>query len=160
MTYFNSNTHRDIKIYRHIDFSAPVSESGFRPWLLKQSGLETFFSYIFCNFVLQLLKVDFHRKVLIFNKKKLNKKISGPSWSSSRDVRLLSSWTCCCLSPSHAIFFEASHWPCDHMIGSRPLIGQLSPPSPLPPTLPLQICIGPTIRIGRESWCLPYAGFF
>ena len=24
----------------------------------------------------------------------------------------------------------------------------------------LQICIGPTIRIGRESWCLPYAGFF
>ena len=24
---------------------------------------------------------------------------------------------------------------------------------------PLQICIGPTIRIGRESWCLPYAGF-
>ena len=25
---------------------------------------------------------------------------------------------------------------------------------------PLQICIGPTKRIGRESWCLPYAGFF
>ena len=25
---------------------------------------------------------------------------------------------------------------------------------------PLQICIGTTIRIGRESWCLPYAGFF
>ena len=24
----------------------------------------------------------------------------------------------------------------------------------------LQICIGPIIRIGRESWCLPYAGFF
>ena len=24
---------------------------------------------------------------------------------------------------------------------------------------PLQICIGSTIRIGRESWCLPYAGF-
>ena len=24
---------------------------------------------------------------------------------------------------------------------------------------PLKICIGPTIRIGRESWCLPYAGF-
>ena len=22
---------------------------------------------------------------------------------------------------------------------------------------PLQICIGSTIRIGRESWCLPYA---
>ena len=26
--------------------------------------------------------------------------------------------------PSHAIFFEASHWPCDHMISLRPLIGQ------------------------------------
>ena len=25
---------------------------------------------------------------------------------------------------------------------------------------PLLICIGPTIRIGRESWCLPYAEFF
>ena len=24
---------------------------------------------------------------------------------------------------------------------------------------PLQTCIGPIIRIGRESWCLPYAGF-
>ena len=24
---------------------------------------------------------------------------------------------------------------------------------------PLKICIGPIIRIGRESWCLPYAGF-
>ena len=24
----------------------------------------------------------------------------------------------------------------------------------------LKNCIGPTIRIGRESWCLPYAGFF
>ena len=24
----------------------------------------------------------------------------------------------------------------------------------------LKNCIGPTIRIGRDSWCLPYAGFF
>ena len=24
----------------------------------------------------------------------------------------------------------------------------------------LQNRIGPTIRIGQESWCLPYAGFF
>ena len=23
----------------------------------------------------------------------------------------------------------------------------------------LQNCIGPTIRIGRDSWCLPYAVF-
>ena len=28
-----------------------------------------------------------------------------------------------CLSPSHAIFFEASNWPSDHMTRSRPLIG-------------------------------------
>ena len=27
------------------------------------------------------------------------------------------------LSPSHAIFFKASHWPSDHMIRFRPLIG-------------------------------------
>ena len=27
-------------------------------------------------------------------------------------------------------------------------------------TKPLQNCIGPTIRIRRESWCLPCAGFF
>ena len=25
---------------------------------------------------------------------------------------------------------------------------------------PLQNCIGPTIHIGRESCCLPYAGIF
>ena len=24
----------------------------------------------------------------------------------------------------------------------------------------LQNCIGPAIRIGRESWCLPYTRFF
>ena len=28
------------------------------------------------------------------------------------------------LSPSHVIFFEASHWPSGHMIRSRPLIGR------------------------------------
>ena len=27
------------------------------------------------------------------------------------------------MSPSHVIYFEASHWPSDHMISSRPLIG-------------------------------------
>ena len=25
---------------------------------------------------------------------------------------------------------------------------------------PLQICFGSTIRIGQESWCLPYVDFF
>ena len=39
------------------------------------------------------------------------------------------------------------------------------PPSPPPPDFffimqPLQNCIGPTIRIGLEILCLPYAGFF
>ena len=33
------------------------------------------------------------------------------------------------LSPSHAMFFDASHWPSDHMITSRPLIGQPSFPN-------------------------------
>ena len=27
-------------------------------------------------------------------------------------------------------------------------------------TQPLQTCICSTIRVGRESWCLPYAGFY
>ena len=88
-----------------------------------------------------------------------------------------------CAVPFHAIFFEASHWPSDHMISLRPLIGQ--PPAGgeerkeekkeggdflfflliffvclKAPWQPLQNCIGPTIRIGREIRCLPYAGFF
>ena len=45
---------------------------------------------------------------------------SGPSWTSSRDVCLRPSP----LSPSHAVFFKASHWPSVHMISSRPVIGQ------------------------------------
>ena len=36
---------------------------------------------------------------------------------------------CVCLSPSHAIFFEASDWSSDHMTRSRPLIGQPSFPT-------------------------------
>ena len=34
-----------------------------------------------------------------------------------------------CLSPSHAIFFYASHWSSNHMTRSRPLIGQPSFPT-------------------------------
>ena len=34
---------------------------------------------------------------------------------------------CVCLSPPHAIFFEASNWPSDHMIRSRPQIGYPPP---------------------------------
>ena len=40
---------------------------------------------------------------------------SGPSWFSSRDVRV-----CIYMSPFHVLFFEASHWPSGHMIRSRP----------------------------------------
>ena len=48
-----------------------------------------------------------------------------PILSSSCDVSL---YICVyiCMSPPHAIFFEASHWSSDHMIRSRPLIGQPS----------------------------------
>ena len=35
----------------------------------------------------------------------------------------------CLFVPFHAIFFEASHWPSDHMTRSRPLIGQPSFPT-------------------------------
>ena len=36
---------------------------------------------------------------------------------------------CMYVVPFHAIFFEASHWPSDHMTRSRPLIGQPSFPT-------------------------------
>ena len=35
------------------------------------------------------------------------------------------------MSPPHVIYFNASHWPSDHMISSRPLI-QWSTQPPLP----------------------------
>ena len=43
---------------------------------------------------------------------------SGPSWSSRRKVCVLF----VCPLPMN-LLFEASHWPCDHMISLRPLIG-------------------------------------
>ena len=40
----------------------------------------------------------------------------------------------CLFAPSDAVFLEASHWPWDHMIISRPLMGPPSlPPPPSPP---------------------------
>ena len=42
----------------------------------------------------------------------------------------------CLCAPSDAVLFEASHWPRDHMISSRPLIGE--PPSPPTPPAPLE----------------------
>ena len=48
-------------------------------------------------------------------------------------MSVLCMYVSCILSPPHAIFFEASCWPSDHMISSRPLIGQPSfPPTPTP----------------------------
>ena len=47
----------------------------------------------------------------------------SPNWPTGRCPSLS------ILSPSHAIFFEASHWPSDHMISLRPLIGQPSFPT-------------------------------
>ena len=47
---------------------------------------------------------------------------TGPSWSVSRHVQMF----VCVSAPSGAVFFKASHWPGDHMISSRSLIG---PPS-------------------------------
>ena len=37
---------------------------------------------------------------------------------------------CVCLRHRVQFFFEASHWPSDHMTRSRPLIGQPPPPPP------------------------------
>ena len=54
----------------------------------------------------------------------------------------------CLFAPASAAFFEASHWPSGHMTRSWPLIGQPPPAPHWPP------------EGGRESWCLPYAGFF
>ena len=58
---------------------------------------------------------------------------TGPIQSSSRDVYVFI-YLYLDMSPSHVIFFKVSHWPSDHMIRSRPLIGH--PPPPLTPTPP------------------------
>ena len=71
---------------------------------------------------------------------------SGPSWSTSHKVCLF-----IYLSPSHAIFFEASHWPSGHLIRSWPFIGpqvtwsdpglSLVDPPPGPPPSPMSASI-------------------
>ena len=40
---------------------------------------------------------------------------SGPSWSSSCHVRMYVCMYVCMSAPSSAVFFQASHWPTDHM---------------------------------------------
>ena len=49
----------------------------------------------------------------------------------------------CLFVPSHAIFFEASHWPSDHMTRSRPLIGQASFPT---------ICTHMSMRLNKGTY--------
>ena len=63
------------------------------------------------------------------------------------------------MSPPNAIFFKVFHWPSDHIISSRPLIGQPSPPSPPQFFLYAPFDIGATIRIGQDIPCLPYEFF-
>ena len=86
-----------------------------------------------------------------------------------RFVHRVAMSVCMFVCPFSCDFFEASHWPSVPMIRSRPLIGRpplllllLRPtptPTPTPPSSSSSSCIGPTIRIGREIQCLPYAGF-
>ena len=69
-----------------------------------------------------------------------------------------------CLSvPSKcSFFFEASHWPSDHMISSRPLIGSTPwglEQAMVSAVLALVLCIGASIRTRQESKCPLYAGF-
>ena len=48
----------------------------------------------------------------------------GPLGQFSHRVAMSGCLWFCLFAPSDAVFFEASHWPWDHMISSRPLIGQ------------------------------------
>ena len=57
-------------------------------------------------------------------------------------------------SPKNGDQIQASHWrsKVDPKSGGQKLTPKVAQP--------LQSCIGPTIRIGREIRCLLYAGFF
>ena len=50
------------------------------------------------------------------------------SFSTSNVRQYMNIYICICPLPMH-FFFKASHWPSDHKISSRPLIGQPSFPS-------------------------------
>ena len=69
-----------------------------------------------------------------------------------------------CLSPFHVIFLRGP-WT-ESALAWSPKNGEVFqirrnlPPTPLQISQPLQNCIGPTIRIGREILCLLHAGFF
>ena len=72
-------------------------------------------------------KLSFHSKLIIYIF------IFSPTRPLWAELVIESPCPCVCLcAPSGAVFFEASHWPWDHMISSRPLIGR-PPPSAPPP---------------------------
>ena len=63
-------------------------------------------------------------------------------------------------SPKNGGWVQSVHRP-----RMEPLRGRVDAWTRQPPHLFFLIfflkhCIGPTIRIGRENWCRPYAGFF
>ena len=62
------------------------------------------------------------------------------------------SYVCRILSPSHGIFFEASHWPSYHMISLRPLNGQPSFITKLSPPM--------VVLVGDGGGCSYYYLFF
>ena len=72
-----------------------------------------------------------------------------PLWA---ELVIESPCPCVCLSvcvsaPSCAVFSEASHWPWDHMISSRPIIG---PPS-LPPLETWKLGNSETQKLGNSE---------
>ena len=102
------------------------------------------------------------RKRIIFKESALR-----PLLSSSHDVRM-SVCVCVCVCPLPMQFFlrplivPLITW-------SDPGLSLVDPPPKKSPLLffllrnitqPLKNCIGSTIRIGREIFCPPYAGFF
>ena len=81
--------------------------------------LTNFFSFLlFCSFLFTLLPIFLttycHILFLLLNV------VLVAVFSKSRCPWL------CMLSPPNEIYFEASHWPSDHMISSEPLIFQFS----------------------------------
>ena len=81
------------------------------------------------HFFFILNKNPFNKSFIDMNYVKLLQCINdfqriGPLADSFIELRCPS--VLCMVSPPHAVFFEASHWPSRHMIRSRPVIGRPS----------------------------------
>ena len=94
-----------------------------------------------------------HTKKIGKKKKKIHKltiinnMVFSPTWPHWAELVIESPCPSVCLcAPSGAVFSEASHWPSDHMIRSRPLIGQ---PPPWPGAQKSKIVFKP------NPYCLP-----